>query len=110
MNTPKELTIIDGTEYIRHKNQLKEYAKHRLKHRRKKFVRIVKRAVSGPFLGCLLAFLSYQFFNIPALISLAGAVGITAIGLTVRYRYIKYVYLTLVIGLYAFLITQMILQ
>jgi hypothetical protein len=109
METTEKLTVIDGTEYIWHKEGWKEYAKYQNKHRRKKFVRLVKRGVAGPVFGFLLTFATHRFFAFPLAGSLAAGLAVTAIGLYVRFRYVKYVYVVLVGLLYLFLILRTVL-
>lgn len=106
METTEKPTVIDGTEYIWHKDGWKEYAKYQNKHRRRKFVRLVKRGVAGPLFGFLLALATYRFLAFPLAGSLAAGLAVAAIGMYVRFRYVKYVYVGLVGLLYLFLILR----
>ncbi len=107
---PKSLTEIDGTTYIWYKNNWKNYEKYRLKHRRKKFVRLVKRSVAGPIAGLFLAIVAYQAFKIHWLACVGIGLAATAVGLYLRFRYVKYVYLAVVSILYLFLLALMVLK
>jgi|GEM_PF-3885465 len=106
----KRIIVREGTWYIWHKNAWKSYDKYRIKHRKKKFVRIVTRIVAGPTAGGILAILTYQLLQLPLLACAGLALGIAWMGLYLRFCHVKYVYLGLVISLYLFLILRMLLR
>lgn len=106
----KQVMEVDGKLYVWRKNAWRNYDKYRIKHRRKKFVRLVKRITAGPVAGSVLTLLSYRIFGLPLLVCIGIALGMTATGLYLRFRYVKYVYLVLVACLYVFLLIRMLLQ
>ncbi|MDJ1506000.1 hypothetical protein [Xanthocytophaga agilis] len=106
----KQLTVIDGTCYIWHKNAWKKYDKYRIKHRRKKFVRLVKRLVSGPIAGMAMGILTYRLLQVQLFVAISIALTIAAVGLYLRFRYVKYVYLGFIVTLYLFLFLRVLLR
>ena len=106
--TTPELTEINGTQYVWHKNTWQEYDQYRIKHRRKRFVRSVKRTVAGPIAGLLLAVLAFQVFHTPLLACVGLGMVFAIAGLRLRFRYVKYLYAGLVFVLYVYLLLQVI--
>ncbi len=112
MNTINKTTLqtteINGIQYVWHKNEWQDYEQYRTKHRRKRFVRSVKRTVAGPIAGLLLAVLAFQVFHTPLLTCVALGTVFAIAGLRLRFRYVKHLYAGLVVALYVYLLLRMI--
>lgn len=108
MDNTQEITFIEGIPYVLHKGELKNYDRLRLKRRRKKFVKLVKRVVSGPIFGMLAGILIGKVLGLSMAIGLAMAAVLVAAGIWLPFLYVKRIYIGVISCLYLYLAWQMI--
>lgn len=82
--------------------------KSREKRRKKVFVKWLKRTLVGPLLGFWLAFLGFHLMYTSLWVSASIFVAFTAVGLFVKFRYIKYTYMGLVAIIYLLLLSNLL--
>ena len=110
MNTTKRITLMNTDLVDFGKTTWANTVNNKAKFGRKKFIRVVKRAMAGPVFGFWLSFISIKFLGLHWSIGVILGLVITLSGLLQRFRYVKYSYLILVIMIYAFIIEQMIVH
>lgn len=83
-----------------------EFERIKAKRRRKVFVKWLKRVMVGPLLGLWMAIISFNIFNTSLVFSMILLMTLTCVGLLAKFRYIKYVYISFVAGIYILLISN----
>ncbi len=81
--------------------------KSREKRRKKVFVKWLKRTLVGPLLGFWLAFLGFHLMHTTLGVSVGIFLAFTAVGLFVKFKYVKYAYISLVVAIYLFLLSSL---
>lgn len=109
-NTEKKLFLVNGVWLVAPESSLADpESLTRLYKRQKLFIRWAKRFMVGPVLGLMVAFVFLQLqqpFWISAIIGSIVGIG----GLIAPFKYVKNSYWLVLILLYGFLISQMILN
>lgn len=107
-NTEKKLFLVNGVWLVAPKNSLANAESlERFYKRQKLFIRWAKRFMVGPVLGLMIAFVFLQMqqpFWISAIIGSIVGIG----GLIAPFKYVKNSYWLVLVILYGFLISQMI--
>jgi len=90
-----------------YKGTLKEEAKAPLKRKKNHLYKKTLRVLIGPLLGFWLAFLGHQLFHMSLIASMLIIASFTIAGITIRYKYIRYVFLFLIVSINAYLVLNM---
>jgi len=109
MKNLEKLFLVNGVWLVRPEDSLEPESLKRLHKRQKLFVKYAKRFMMGPVLGMLFSFL-FILLQVPTLVSACFGVAIAIAGLFLPFKYIKNAYWLLLVGLYGFLISQMIVH
>ncbi len=109
MKNTEKIFLVNGVWLVCPSDSLTNENLQKLQKRQKLFVRYAKRFMMGPVLGLVLGFVFSQF-QFPIVASVAIGLVVAALGLLLPFRYIKNSYWIFLVGLYGFLITQMIIH
>ncbi|MCU0437227.1 MAG: hypothetical protein MUC49_04885 [Raineya sp.] len=110
MKNPEKLFLVNGVWLVCPENSLEQPESLKKLYRRQKlFVKYAKRFMMGPVLGMLFSFL-FMLMQVPTLVSVGFGAVIAVAGLFLPFKYIKNAYWLLLVGLYGFLISQMIVH
>lgn len=109
MKNTEKIFLVNGVWLVCPSDSLTSESLQRIQKRQKLFVRYAKRFMMGPFLGFVLGFV-FSRLQMPMVANVSIGVIVTALGLFLPFKYIKNSYWILLVGLYSFLITQMIIH
>lgn len=109
MKNTEKLFLVNGVWLICPSDSLTNENLQRIQKRQKLFVRYAKRFMMGPVLGLVLGFVFSQL-QLPFVASVAIGLVVSALGLFLPFKYIKNSYWIILVGLYGFLISQMVLH
>lgn len=106
-NTEEKLFLVNGIWLVGTESSLEAENLYRLHKRQKLFIRYAKRFMMGPVFGMIFVFLFLQL-QTPLIPSLIVGLSVGLAGLMIPFKYVKNAYWILLIGLYGFLISQMV--
>jgi hypothetical protein len=109
MKNLEKLFLVNGVWLVYPKNSLEAGNVEKLYKRQKLFVKYAKRFMMGPVLGMVSVFI-FLTLQVPPLFSILFGSAIAVAGLLIPFKYIKNSYWLLLVGLYGFLISQMIVH
>lgn len=109
MKNTEKIFLVNGVWLVCPSDSLTNENLQRLQKRQKLFVRYAKRFMMGPVLGLVLGFVFSQL-QLPTIASIVIGTVVCALGLLLPFKYIKNSYWIILVGLYGFLISQMLAE
>ena len=109
MKNTEKIFLVNGVWLVCPSDSLTEENLYRIQKRQKLFIRYAKRLMMGPVLGLILGFVFSQL-QLPEAASIAIGGVVTLLGFLLPFKYIKNSYWIFLVGLYGFIISQMIIH
>jgi len=109
MKNTEKIFLVNGIWLICPTDSLTIENLQRIQKRQQLFVKYAKRFMMGPVLGLILGFVFSQLQQ-HIIASVIIGVFVSALGLFLPFKYIKNSYWIILVGLYGFLISQMIIH